>query len=261
MRWPIFALCFCSIACGSSQEGGPYSELVLRGDAIARQIQTSLQGAKGEFHADHVDQKRVHTPGCFLQLGPSLGDRRFEFSLPDRVVDLGYAGQITYRVNDIRLNSIGVASTDGSFVVAANFDTRGAALKGSHSLLGDLAVPDIRLDHIRLTVWLKPVVTREGLITYDEPRVRFTADVDNTFIPRFSLLGQTIDIVDSMTSYRRDLCQSIQTQIQRALDDPARKAVLARKLADGISGEITGPKSAVVGLRFQGTDLIVKLRK
>jgi hypothetical protein len=110
-------------------------------------------------------------------------------------------------------------------------------------------------------VHLKPVVTRDSEITYDKPRVEFTANVDNTFIPRFALLGQTIDVMDTLTNYRRQLCRSIQQQMQKALDDPARKALLAKKISDGIAGQIVGPSGAIVGLRFQGTDLVVQLRK
>jgi hypothetical protein len=259
MRWIVLPLCLCTLACRSQDSA--YSEITLRGDAIAQEIQTALQGAKGEFHADRVDADGTRHPACFLQLSSSLGDRRFEFSLPDRVVDLGYLGQLSYKVGDIELKSIDVTSDAGSFALKVGFVSKGVTLRGSHNWLGDAAVPDINLDHMQLIVRLKPVVTAEGKITYDEPRVQFTASVDNTFIPRFSILGATIDVVDSLTNYRRDLCQSIQKQIQKALDDPARKATLAKKLEDGISGEITGPKSAIVGLRFQGTDLVVRLRR
>ncbi|MFI5385364.1 MAG: hypothetical protein ACHQ50_04500 [Fimbriimonadales bacterium] len=261
MRWLLLSLCACASACGSGQETAAYSELVLKGDAIAKQIQASLAGTKGELHSDKVDSDGTRHPGSFVQLGPQLHDRRFEFSLPDHVVNLGYAGKITYRVNDIRLKAVEMASTAGDFVLKAGFVSNGVAIKGSHSSLGESVVPGIKLDNMLLVVHLKPVVTGEGRITYDEPRVEFTADVDNTFIPRFTLLGHTVDVMDALTHYREDLCSSIQKQIQRALDDPTRKAALAQKISEGVSGQLAGPGGAILGLRFQGTDLVVRLRK
>lgn len=261
MRYVILGLCLLASACGSSQQATDSQELVLKGDAIASQIQASLAGTKGEFHSDRITADGKRLPGCFIQLGPMLSDKRFEFSLPDRVIDLGYAGEIVYKINDVRLSSVDVTSAGGEFILGAKFASNDVALKGSHSWLGDAVVPDIKLDNMRLTVHLKPVVTEDGRITYDKPKVEFTADVDNTFIPRFSVMGRTVDVVDALTNYRRDLCYSIQRQMQKALDDPARKASLASKIADGISGQIGGGKSAVLGLRFDGTDLIVRLRR
>ncbi len=246
-------------ACGSGQTGA--TELVLRGDAIARQIQSSLAGATGELHCDRVGPDGKRLPGCFVQLGPSLGDKRFEFSLPDRVVDLGYAGQVYYKVDDVRLKTVEVAAATGEFVIRASFTSKDVALKGTHSVLGDAVIPDIKLDKMLLTVHLKPVASDDGRISYDQPKVEFTASVDNTFIPRFSVMGQTIDVVDALTNYRRELCASIQRQLQRALEDPARKEALAKRIQEGIAGQMAGPMRAVVGLRFQGTDLVVKLRR
>lgn len=253
-------LCCLGITGGwKLQERGDFSEITLRGDAIARHIQNSLQGAKGEFDADRwVGGKRL--PGSYLQLGPALGDRRFEFSVPERTVDLSYAGSIIYRVHHIKLGQVRVSSENGEFVVRASFTTSGVALKGAHSTLGDAAVPDIRLDNMRLIVRLTPVVTPEGRITYDRPAVKFTADVDNTFLPRFNILGRTVDVLDALTNYRRDLCRSIESGIQKALDNPAGKAALAAKIDEGIAGEITGPQSPISSLRFHGTDLVVRLR-
>jgi hypothetical protein len=255
----LLLLCLCASACGVGQQSGTYTELVLKGEGIAKKIQSSLAGASGEFNGDTVGPDGRRQPGCFVQLGPALGDKRFDFSLPDRIVDLGYAGQVIYRVNHVKLKSVDVASADGDFVLTAGFAGSDVPLKGSHSVLGDAAVPDIKLDHIKLVIRLKPVVS-DGKITYDRPRVEFTADVDNTFIPRFSVMGQTIDVMDTLTNYRHDLCASIQRKIQGALDDPERKAALAKKISDGISGQI-GSGNAVAGLRFQGTDLVVQLRK
>jgi hypothetical protein len=265
MKCALLLLCAITVPygpnLGAGQENVPYTELVLHGDAIAAQIQTSLAGTKGELHADKVDAVGTRHPGCFVQLGPSLGDRRFEFSVPDSVVDLGYAGQIVYKVNDIRLETVGIAASTSEFILSANFMSKGVALKGAHSSLGGAVVPGIILDHMRLVIHLKPVVTTDGKISYDEPRVKFTSDVDNTFIPSFRVMGYTVDVVDAITHYHRDLCASIERQIQRALEDPTRKAALAQKIQDGISGQIAGTTAALVSLRFQGTDLVVRLRK
>lgn len=260
-------LCCLGAACGCTQgfqggqdSAGKGSELRLRGDAIARQIEATLHGTQGEFNADQVVNGR-RVPGSFIQLGPALGDRRFEFSVPDRVVDLSYAGKIYYRVDHIRLDQIHVRTADGQFVFDSTFRTGSVALKGSHSVLGDAAVPDIRLQNIHLQVRLVPVVLSTGKITYESPKVTFTADVDNTFLPRFELLDNTVDVMDAVTNYRWDLCRSIQTAIQSALDDPVRKAALAAKIQEGIAGELTGPKSPIASLRFEGTDLLVMLRR
>lgn len=261
MKGAAFLIGIAIAAFGCGQEGAPYTEVVLSGNAIAAQIQKSLVGTKAEFHSDRTTKDGRTVPGCFVRFGPSLSDRRFEFSLPDRVVDLGYAGEITYKIDSVKLRSVTVASTGGEFVLSASFFSDGVALKGAHSVLGDAAVPDIELDNMLLVVRLKPLVTADNKITYDKPRVEFTANVDNTFIPRFNLLGHTIDVVDTLTNYRQELCASIQKQIQRALDDPTRKAALAKKIEDSIAGQIAGPSSPVLGLRFQGADLVVRLRK
>jgi hypothetical protein len=255
-NWILIALALSSVACGSGQNKN-YSELVLHGDSIAKQIQSSLAGTIGELHADRVDSNGIHHPGCFVQLGSALGDKRFEFSLPDRTIDLGYAGHITYWVNAIKLTGIEMSSSTKDFVLTASFSSDGVTLKGAHSTLGESVIPGIKLDRMRLVVHLKPVVTTDGKITYDDPRVEFTADVDNTFIPRFTIMGQTVDVVDALTHYRSDLCNSVRREVQKALDDPTRKAALAQKIQDGIAG----PSSPVLGLRFQGTDLIVRLRR
>jgi hypothetical protein len=260
MKWSFLCLCFVANACGAASQGSAPNELVLRGEGIAKQIQTSLAGTTGEFNSDSIGADGKGRAGCFIQLGPALGERRFEFSLPDRVVDLGYAGQIIYRINHVKLKTLDVASTEGNFVLTAAFAASDVALKGSHSALGDAAVPDISLDHMRLIIRLKPVVA-DGKITYDQPRVEFKADVDNTFIPRFSVMGETIDVMDTLTNYRRDLCTSIQKKIQLALDDPARKAALAKKIEEGIRSQVDGPSGRLVGLRFEGTNLVVQLRK
>jgi hypothetical protein len=260
MRWLILVAWLSSSAC-SARSDSPATDLVLRGDVIAKQIQASLAGAKGEFRSDRISPDGKRLPGCFIQLGPALGDRRFEFSLPDRIFDLGFAGEIVYKLQPVRLKTVEVTSGTGEFVISVAFDSSGVALKGIHSQLGDAAIPDIKMDRIRLVVRLKPVVTKSGQITYDQPSVRFTADVDNTFIPRFSVLGQTIDVLDALTNYRKDLCHSIEQQMQKALDDPVRKAALGKKIEEGISGQIMSPGSAIVGLRFLGTDLIVSLRR
>jgi hypothetical protein len=253
-------VCLCASACGSGQQV-PYQELVLKGDAIAHQIQVKLEGTRVEFHCDGVGADGKAKAGCFIQLGSGMGDRRFEFSLPNRVVDLGYGGEIVYKVSDVKLDAVRVSTSGGEFVIDAGFLSKTVALKGEHSLLGDAAVPDIKLDNMRLVVRLKPIVTQAGLISYDSPKVEFSATVDNTFIPRFTLLGNTIDVVDAVSNYRRQLCLSIQSQIQKALADPQRKAALAQKLQDGIAGQIAGPSSPVLGIHFQGADLVVKLRK
>src|SRR5690348_10406460 len=102
MRIAWLALtCCCLAACKSAGQEPASSEITLRGESIAGQIQAKLVGAKGQFHCDSVGKDGVRRPGCFVQLGPSLGDRRFDFSLPDRVVDLSYAGKIVYKVNRI----------------------------------------------------------------------------------------------------------------------------------------------------------------
>jgi hypothetical protein len=249
------------MACGSvPQDRTSVDEITLRGDAIAREIEASLIGTKGEINCDRVTSQGIRVPGSFVQLGPSLGDRRFEFSVPDRTTDISYAGSIIYKVNHIRLDRVGVTSVNGQFVFQANFKAADVALKGYHSALGDAAVPDLKLENMRLIVRLTPVVAG-GKVTYDRPQVSFAADVDNTFLPRFQMLGRTVDVMDTLTNYRRDLCKSIQVAIQTALDDPARKAALATKIEEGITGEITGPSSPILGLRFEGTDLIVKLRR
>ncbi|HWA82333.1 MAG TPA: hypothetical protein VG820_02795 [Fimbriimonadaceae bacterium] len=261
MRLTAFLIGLCLVGLGCGQESPPYTELTLRGDAVAAQIQKGLAGMKAEFHADRTSPDGHTIPGCFVQFGPSLGDRRFEFSLPDRVVDLGYAGKIMYKIDNVKLRSVRVEASANEFVLTAAFVSDGVTLKGSHSVLGDAAVPDIDLENMRLVVRLKPVVTTDNAISYDDPKVEFTADVDNTFIPRFTLLGHTIDVVDTLTNYRRDLCESIRKQIQRALDDPTRKAALSKKIAESISGQIAGPNSPILGLKFQGSNLVVRLRK
>ena len=255
--WPL--MCACSS--GHAQEPAPFTELTLHGDMIAKQVETSLQGTQCELHADKVDEDGTRHPRSFVQLGPSLSDKRFDFSVPDYVTDLGYAGQITYRVSDIRLKTIEMAAVANEFVISASFVSHGVALKGEHSTLGDAVIPGIKLDDMHLAIHLKPIVTQDGKITYDEPRVEFTADVDNTFIPRFTVLGHTVDVVDSLTHYRREFCSAIQKQIKKALDDPARKAALADKIQQGIAGQFGGSSNAILGLRFQGTDLVVKLRR
>ncbi|HVT12385.1 MAG TPA: hypothetical protein VHE55_08970 [Fimbriimonadaceae bacterium] len=261
MRITAFLIGLCLFGMGCGQESPSYTELVLHGDAIAAQIQKGLAGTRAEFHADRIGPDGRALPGCFVQFGPSLGDRRFEFSLPDRVVDLGYAGKITYKIDSVKLRSVKVGTSNGEFVLSAAFYSDGVALKGSHSVLGDAAVPDIELENMLLVVKLRPVVTPNNAISYDDPKVEFTTDVDNTFIPRFTLLGHTIDVVDTLTNYRQDLCQSIQRQIQRALDDPARKAALSKKIEESIAGQIAGPNSPILGLKFQGSNLVVRLRK
>jgi|GEM_PF-5090950 len=259
MRAAAVALFVSLIAMGCAQEP-QYTELTLKGDLIAKQIQASLAGTKGELHADRIDPDGTRHPGCWIQLGPALKDKRFEFSLPEKKIDLGYAGTITYHVDDVRLGTIQMAAAQNEFVLTATFTSDGVAIKGEHSTLGDSVVPGIKLNNMLLVVHLKPVVDDEK-ITYDDPKVEFTADVDNTFIPRFTVMGHTVDVFDALTHYRKDLCQAVQREIQKALDDPARKAALAEKIQEGIAGQLAGPNSPVVGLRFQGTDLIVKLRK
>lgn len=262
MKWVLLLLGLTVTACESAQQdSGAYTEMVLKGDAIAKQIQTTLQGSKGELHSDRVDEDGTRHPACFIQLGPALKDRRFEFSLPDRVVDLGIAGKVVYKVNDVRLGTIDVETSNSEFVFRAGFTSNGVALKDYHSSLGDAAVPDIKLENILLTIHIKPTVTQDGGISYDQPKVDFTADVDNTFIPRFSLFGKTIDVVDTLTNYRHDLCTAVQKQIQTALDDPVRKAALGKKIQEGIAGRLAGPGSALLGLRFQGADLVVRFRR
>lgn len=261
LKWFCLVGMLLASACGTGQDPATYSEILLKGDIIAKQIQASLSGTKGELHGDLIDKGGSRHPGSFIQLGPQLHDRRFEFSIPDYDIDLGYAGKITYRLNDVQLKSVEIASSPADFVLKAAFLSNGTAIQGSHSALGETVVPGIRLNNILLVVHLKPVVTADGKITYDEPRVEFTAEVDNTFLPKFEVMGQTVDVVDFMTHYRKNLCGTIQRQIQTALDDPARKAALAQKISDGISGQIAGPGGAIVGLRFQGSDLIVRLRK
>ena len=263
MKWLPLALVACVTACTSSQaqESAGYTELVLHGDMIAHQIQASLAGTKGELRSDKVDPDGTRHPGSFVQFGPGMKDKRFEFSLPDKRIDLGYAGQITYRVNDIKLDTVDMYSTTREFIITASFISNGVALKGSHSALGESVVPGIKLQNMQLAIHLIPIVTPEGKISYSEPHVTFAADVDNTFIPRFSVLGRSVDIVDSLTHYRHDLCETVQTQIQKALDDPARKEALSEKIQEGIAGRLSGPSSAVLSLKFQGTDLVVRLRR
>src|SRR5690349_13279366 len=108
------------------------SEITIPGTAIAQQIQLSLVDLKAELHADRIGNDGKRIPGSFLQLGHRLGDRRFEFSVPDREVDLGYAGKIIYRVHDVRLQSVKVSTVQGEFIFDAAFFSKGVALKGSH---------------------------------------------------------------------------------------------------------------------------------
>ncbi len=227
------------------------TEFKVSGNAIAVQLTQLLAGTKAHFNSD-----RKGRPGCYLLIGAADPARRFEFSLPDRVKDLGFAGQIIYRIRDINLSTIKVVADERAFTLIASFESEGVELKGSHSRLGDAAVPDIELNNMQLRIKLIPVATAGGSISYESPEVSFSADVDNTFVPRFRLLGKTIDIMDTLTNYRNQLCRSVQAQIQHALNESSRKEALARQVALAI-----GPGSSrVETLRWEGTDLIVVLR-
>lgn len=245
--WMILPI-LLALGCGR----GESVELRMSGPAVAAQLQSLLAGSKAHFNADEGANA-----GCYVQFGNGSSVKRFEFSLPNRVKDLGIAGTITYKINDINLDDLQVSATAQKFVIAARFESRGVELKGLHSMLGDAGVPDIELDDMRLQISLKPITTRDGSITYDDPQVSFTAKVDNTLAPRFSILDHTIDIMDTLTNYRDDICHSIQTQVQRALDKTDRKAALAKLIGSAIGN---GSQSRIESLRWEGTDLIVKMR-
>ena len=243
----MLAIIVSALGCGQAPPAG--QELVLRGPALARSLSEALQGTTARFDST----------GCWVHLRGAFGEQNFSFALPDRVRDLGYAGEIRYRIRDINLKDLRVTASDRDFIITAAFESNGVELKGVHSLLGDAAVPDVELDNMVLSVMLRPVITGSGSISYEQPRVDFKADVDNTFVPRFAISGRTIDVMDTLTNYRRDLCRSIEVQIQKALDSPERKAALARKIGEVVASSTKA--SPVAGLQFRGSDLIVRLKR
>lgn len=241
---------FLSLGCGHNDA----TELRLSGPAIANQLAVLLEGSKAHLNADEKGK-----PGCYVQFGGGPSAKRFQFSLPNRVRDLGYAGDITYKINDVNLDKLTVEATAQQFILTATFESKDVELKGSHTWLGDAGVPDIELDRMVLQIKLKPIATKDGSISYTSPEVSFSARVDNTLAPRFRILGNTIDIMDTLTNYRNDLCRAIQQQVLTALDRPERKEALAKQVTAAIASQ-TNDTSRIQSLRWEGTDLLVSLR-
>jgi len=226
---------------------------------IVKRIKSIFGEVSLQLGPDSLGADGKTVPGCSIQFGASLANKRVAFSVPQKSVSLGIAGTMTYAPNGIFIRNTSVRTTKKEYEVVLYFDSNGPALKGTHSWLGDGGAPDISLEHAHVIVRMKPT-TKDGKIHFDKPVAMFYADMKTEGLS-FNLLGRPVDLVQSATGYRQQIKTAIETQLVAALDGSGARKLLSEKIQDIVSNEAAGFGARVVRLGLSGMDLMITLTK
>lgn len=233
-------------------------EIALYGDVIAQQLQQSLFGSKMVVRSDTVDSRGSLLKGGRVDFGPALGGNSFPFSVPRHTVSLGWFGDVTYKISNIELTDWRVRAVGPDFLIESKFKGVGPQFIGEHSSLGRSVVPDVYFETMSLRVRLKPVVLKSGEPSYTHPRVEFAAKMRSEALT-FSAFGHEFDLLDMVTGYRDKVAAIVRNRLRECLDSPDKKLALGKFLMKAMRARADELKMRILGMRFEGTTLRVKL--
>ena len=149
--------------------------------------------------------------------------------MPEKKIDLGYAGAIVYRLNSLRMASCHCKEEGGDLVFAATLKSDGPTLKGSHTALGNRLVPDVGMKkNMLLTIRLTPAIDKNGRPIYQNARASFTSEVSSS-LGELSIGSEHVDLLDEVTGYRKSICQGIGDEITKSLRSPELQASIAKQ--------------------------------
>jgi hypothetical protein len=193
-----------------------------------------------------------------IQFGPGVGYERIEFETPVHKISLGIAGQINYEDRDLWMTGFKVRATPERFHLEATFDSLGTELKGWHSVLGDLAVPDLQMDNGRLQAFLVPTIDEKGRPTYGKTTLSMTADL---LADAWSIVvsGKRVDLLEELTGYQNKVLSAVEQELRKGLESPDRKAELGRRLADAMGARAKAMGMNLKSMTFRGTALVLTL--
>jgi hypothetical protein len=228
------------------------TEQRIPGADIARVLDDALTGTQL-----HLDQDTLHgtqrVPQSFIALSAALGKRRFAFSIPEQRFDLGSAGQVEYRLNDVNLSQTRFKATDRDFVLTLYFEDLGKEVLGRH--LGGMvdlggAVPDLQMNQMTMEVVLTPSSARDRP-AFSEAKVTFDAEIhpDGTAA---SFLASALE----STGYQEVLKRVIEREAQKSVGSPAVLEALSARLWEALKERSGGKVSKA---HFEGTDLVMVL--
>lgn len=227
---------------------------------IVQKIKATFEGVQVQVGEDSLDGKGKLVPGSAIIFGPALGRKRVDFSVPAQVKDLGLLGQVKYVANGISVRDYSVRATEKEYEVTLYFASRGPALKGSHSFLGDGPIPDIELKAAHVIVRMRPAVTPEGKLFFEQPEVAFWADVQTQGLT-WNVMGRRVDLLDSVTGYRNTIKDAIESQMTKALAGPNARSLLAEKVQEFIGQQAAKFGAKVSRIRLDGTELLLTLQR
>lgn len=233
-------------------------EVALYGDVIAQHMQQALFGTKMSVRSDYSNAKGAAAKGGRVEFGPELGARSFAFSVPTHSLDLGWFGEVTYRIANIELTDWTIKAEGPDFVIDSRFRGSGPQFIGRHSTLGRSVVPDVYFDSMKLRVKLRPVVLRNGTPSYTDPRVEFTAKMRSEAVT-FSAFGHEFDLLDMVTGYRDKVLAIVRAKVRECLDSQEKKVALGAFLMKAMNERAQELKMRIVGMRFEGTTLRIAL--
>ncbi|MHB8872167.1 MAG: hypothetical protein ACYC8T_00625 [Myxococcaceae bacterium] len=228
------------------------AELRVPGADLARVLEEALTGT--QVHLDHdLGKGAKAAPRSFVALPPGLGSKRLEFSVAEQVFDLGSAGEVEYRVNDVNLLRSQVAATARDYVLTLYFEDEGKEVLSRHrGGMFDLggAVPDLQMNAMKMEVVLTTSSAKDRP-SFSSAKVRFDADIrpdgDGA-----SLLAGALE----SSGYQEQIKRAIEREAQKSIGGPGVLEALSAKLWDALN-ERAGGKAAKA--RFDGTDLVIEL--
>jgi hypothetical protein len=204
------------------------------GDELARTLELALDGTKVHLDKDAtVSGKRVRR--SFVELPDAFGGKRSEFSVPDQALDMGAAGRVVYRVNDVNLDKLAVKSGESDYTLSLFFEDQGKEALAQHSGgMFDLGgvIPDLQMNKMHVDVGLTP---EQNALAFSKAKVKFDADIAPD--------GSGAALTGSLEGYKRQVKDSIEHELQKFVDD-----ILLEQLNQKLK--------TFSGVHFEGVDLV-----
>jgi hypothetical protein len=147
-------------------------------------------------------------------------------------------GSGIFNVRNMNLDDTEMSFNGNSFNVRLGFEEAGIEIKGRHSYLGDLAMPDFQMSNIDLNV-SAALAVRNGQLTIGFSNARLDAGVASTGACNVFGLDWCNFLFGTSGDIRKKFQETALAQLQGSTIQNALRASLAEALADfGVTGTI-----------------------
>lgn len=147
-------------------------------------------------------------------------------------------GSGIFNVRNMNLDDTEMSFNGNSFNVRLGFEEAGIEIKGRHSYLGDLAMPDFQMSNIDLNV-SAGLAVRNGQLTIGFSNARLDAGVASTGACNVFGLDWCNFLFGTSGDIRKKFQETALAQLQGSTIQNALRASLAEALADfGVTGTI-----------------------